>query len=312
MPARAPGSRLAVRDAARRAGRSGGRGRRRRAAASRPPASAAITMLSTKGVQRVLARLFGRSRMNARAADRLGGVVVGGPVDRHGCRSRPRPAASSSRALRQHGSGRAGSARAVLPGTGGAAVGGSAARARSAPRRRSARPGGRDPSASRPRPARRVSTSAERERDARPRARRSRRSRRRAVRGGSDASHGQRACTPRPVRCGSRRVPELPPQLRDVHVDGSRPARVGHPPDDVEQALAREHDPSVLEEAREQVELLARQLDRRRPRRSPRASRGAGRCRRSSAPRPSARCSARRRIALIRAASSRGENGFGT
>ena len=35
-------------------------------AASRPPASAAITIASTKGVQRVPVRLFGRSRMNAR------------------------------------------------------------------------------------------------------------------------------------------------------------------------------------------------------------------------------------------------------
>src|SRR5581483_8689676 len=58
------------------------------------------------------------------------------------------------------------------------------------------------------------------------------------------------------------RVVELAPQLRDVHVHGAGAARVGHAPDEVEQPLAREHDPRVLEEAREQVELLARQLDR--------------------------------------------------
>ena len=105
---------------------------------------------------------------------------------------------------------------------------------------------------------------------------------------------------------------ELPPELRDVLVDGARAAGVGHPPHDVEQALAREHDA--------------------------RGARGSTRAGRT--PWPSARSgspstvtvarvaphddlaggehvvrepgSARRRIALIRAASSRGENGFGT
>ena len=71
---------------------------------------------------------------------------------------------------------------------------------------------------------------------------------------------------PRTVRI-ELRVAELAPQLRDVDVDGARAAGVGHPPDEVEQLLAREHDAGMLEEAREQVELLARQLDRARRRR---------------------------------------------
>ena len=90
------------------------------------------------------------------------------------------------------------------------------------------------------------------------------------------------------------------------------PPGIGHAPDDVEQPLAREDDPAVLEEAREQVELLPRQLDGLAGDASPRASRGAGRSRRAASTSSSGRCSARRRIALIRAASSRGENGFGT
>src|SRR5690348_7199117 len=56
-------------------------------------------------------------------------------------------------------------------------------------------------------------------------------------------------------------VSELAPELRDVHVDGARAARIGHPPDEIEQTLAREDDAGVLEEAGEEVELLARELD---------------------------------------------------
>src|ERR1700688_359549 len=58
------------------------------------------------------------------------------------------------------------------------------------------------------------------------------------------------------------RVAELAAQLRDVDVHRPRAARVRHPPDEVEQPLAGEHDAGMLEEAREQVELLARQVDR--------------------------------------------------
>ena len=54
---------------------------------------------------------------------------------------------------------------------------------------------------------------------------------------------------------------ELPPQLRDVDVDGARAAREREAPDALEQALARHHDAGVGEEEGEQVELHARQLD---------------------------------------------------
>src|SRR5579875_987571 len=57
-------------------------------------------------------------------------------------------------------------------------------------------------------------------------------------------------------------VAELAPELRHVHVDGAGPARIRHAPDEVEQAFPGEDDAGVLEEAGEQVELLARQLDR--------------------------------------------------
>jgi len=46
-----------------------------------------------------------------------------------------------------------------------------------------------------------------------------------------------------------------------VHVDGSRPTGKLEPPDEVEQALARQHDVGMCEQRREQVELLAGQLD---------------------------------------------------
>src|SRR5207244_11883947 len=54
---------------------------------------------------------------------------------------------------------------------------------------------------------------------------------------------------------------ELAPELRDVDVDRPRPAVVRHPPNAVEQLLAREHDPVVLDEPREEVELLRGQVD---------------------------------------------------
>src|SRR5579884_1132265 len=57
-------------------------------------------------------------------------------------------------------------------------------------------------------------------------------------------------------------VSQLAPQLRDVHVDGARAAGIRHAPDEIEQALAREDDAGMLEEARQEVELLARELDR--------------------------------------------------
>src|SRR6266550_6067900 len=59
------------------------------------------------------------------------------------------------------------------------------------------------------------------------------------------------------------RIPELAPQLRDVHVYGPGAARIRHAPDEIEQALAREDDARMLEEAGEEVELLARELDQR-------------------------------------------------
>src|SRR3954454_8712242 len=59
------------------------------------------------------------------------------------------------------------------------------------------------------------------------------------------------------------RVAELAPQLCDVHVDGTGPAGIRHAPDEVEQPLTGEDDARMLEEAREEVELLARQLDQR-------------------------------------------------
>src|SRR5262249_28536524 len=57
------------------------------------------------------------------------------------------------------------------------------------------------------------------------------------------------------------RLAELPAELRDVHVDRARPARVGHPPDAIEELIAADDDPGVLDQHREQVELLRCQLD---------------------------------------------------
>jgi hypothetical protein len=59
------------------------------------------------------------------------------------------------------------------------------------------------------------------------------------------------------------RAAELAPQLCDVDVDRARPARIALAPDAIEQTLAVEHEPRVLQEVREQVELPGRQLHRR-------------------------------------------------
>ena len=48
-----------------------------------------------------------------------------------------------------------------------------------------------------------------------------------------------------------------------MHVHGAGAAGIRHAPDEVEQALAREDDAGMLQEAGEEVELLARQLDHR-------------------------------------------------
>src|ERR671922_2992536 len=54
---------------------------------------------------------------------------------------------------------------------------------------------------------------------------------------------------------------ELAPQLGDVDVDRSCAPGVRHAPDLVEQLVAADHDARVLEQHRQQVELLGRQLD---------------------------------------------------
>ena len=46
-----------------------------------------------------------------------------------------------------------------------------------------------------------------------------------------------------------------------MDVDRARSARIGHPPDAVEQLVARDDDAGVLEQVGEQVELLAGQFD---------------------------------------------------
>src|SRR6266516_7940481 len=55
---------------------------------------------------------------------------------------------------------------------------------------------------------------------------------------------------------------ELAAELRDVHVDGPGSAGVGHPPDPIEQLVTADHYARILEQGREQVEFLRRQLDR--------------------------------------------------
>ena len=47
-----------------------------------------------------------------------------------------------------------------------------------------------------------------------------------------------------------------------MDVDRARAARIAHPPDPVEQLVARDDDAGVLDQVGEQVELLAGQLDR--------------------------------------------------
>ena len=105
---------------------------------------------------------------------------------------------------------------------------------------------------------------------------------------------------------------ELPAQLRDVDVDGARAARVAHAPDAVEQLVARDDDAGVLEQVREQVELLAGQLDglaRDADLARLRVEGDVADLEQLGAARSG---SVRRRTALTRAASSRGENGFET
>src|ERR1700712_4221460 len=58
-------------------------------------------------------------------------------------------------------------------------------------------------------------------------------------------------------------VPDLAPELADVHVDRARVARERVAPHALEQLVAREHEPAVVEQLPEEVELLGRQLDRR-------------------------------------------------
>src|SRR5437868_498427 len=48
-----------------------------------------------------------------------------------------------------------------------------------------------------------------------------------------------------------------------MDVDGAGAAGVGHAPDEVEQSLSGEDDAGMLEEAGEEIELLARELDQR-------------------------------------------------
>src|SRR5918911_342261 len=58
-----------------------------------------------------------------------------------------------------------------------------------------------------------------------------------------------------------RGVAELPPQLADVHVDRARVAGERIAPDPLEQLVTREHEPAVVEQLPQEVELLRRELD---------------------------------------------------
>ena len=58
-----------------------------------------------------------------------------------------------------------------------------------------------------------------------------------------------------------RRVAELAPNLPNVDVDGPRIAGEGVPPHALEQLVAGEHEPAMVEELPQQVELLRRELD---------------------------------------------------
>ena len=67
----------------------------------------------------------------------------------------------------------------------------------------------------------------------------------------ADAPHGD----------DRRGVPELATDLAHVDVDGARVAGEGVAPDALEQLVPGEHEPSVVEQLPEQVELLRRELD---------------------------------------------------
>ena len=103
MRARRRGSR-GRRDARRRAGRSGARATNAAAAASAPPTSAAITIASTNGVQRVVVEALRPEQDERAVADRLGREVVVGPVDRDAAgRDLARRRARRCAAAREHG-----------------------------------------------------------------------------------------------------------------------------------------------------------------------------------------------------------------
>src|ERR1700751_2926462 len=57
------------------------------------------------------------------------------------------------------------------------------------------------------------------------------------------------------------RIAELPPQLAHVDVDGAGIAGERVPPDPLEQLVAREDQPLVIEQLPEEVELLGREPD---------------------------------------------------
>src|SRR5579864_1022439 len=59
-----------------------------------------------------------------------------------------------------------------------------------------------------------------------------------------------------PDRDDRRGVAELAPQLTDVHVNGSRVAGEGVAPDPLEQLVARQDEPTVVEQFPEEIELL--------------------------------------------------------
>src|SRR5918996_1273437 len=67
----------------------------------------------------------------------------------------------------------------------------------------------------------------------------------------ADAPHGH----------DRRRVAELPAQLADVDVDGARVTGERVAPDALEQLVASEYEPLVVEQLPEQVELLGGELD---------------------------------------------------
>src|SRR6266851_385122 len=64
-----------------------------------------------------------------------------------------------------------------------------------------------------------------------------------------------------PYRHDRRRVPELAPQLADVHVHGAGVPREGVAPDPLEQLVACQNEAAMVEQFPEQVELLRRELD---------------------------------------------------